>query len=196
MTKRVVGIASGETERRSLPHLIHHLLNEGIEMVEIRIPPRTGALGVEIVEKLIKAAWFQRIANPPDKFVVLVDSDGKDPDKVLRPFIEHLPPRLPSEVRPRVQYAVAQWHLEAWYFADPENLRTYLNRPLGNVDSLQPDRIQNPKLHLKNLLGNRMYSAVVSEEISKAINPLTIAQHSRSFRGFLDAIRNGERNFR
>jgi hypothetical protein len=192
VAKKVVVIASGETERRALPHLVRHLHEEGIEVVEIRIPPR-GALNVEMAEKLIKAAWFQQLADPPDKFVLLVDVDGKDPDEVLRPFHEKLPLRLGSGIGPLVLYAFAQWHLEAWYFADQMNLRGYLKRPLGNVGSYKPDEIQNPKLHLKHLLGNRMYTAVVSEEISRTLVPNTIAQRSPSFYGFLEAIRNGDR---
>lgn len=45
-----------------------------------------------------------------------------------------------------IQYAYAQWHLEAWYFGDAEGLRRYLGgKALGNVDTSQPDEIHNPK---------------------------------------------------
>ncbi len=71
MGKGVVVIASGETERRSLPHLVAHLKAEDIAVVEIRIPPGGRALNMEMAEKLLKASWFERIAAPPDKFVVL-----------------------------------------------------------------------------------------------------------------------------
>ena len=98
--------------------------------------------------------------------------------------------RLPDEIRSRLQYAYAQWHLEAWYFADTENLQTYLQRDLGNVDTSKPDEIQNPKLHLKHLLP-RTYTARVSEEIARTLNPRTIAGRSPSFKGFVDAVLNG-----
>jgi hypothetical protein len=47
MAKTVVVIASGETERRSLPHLLAHLEEEGVAVVEIRIPPGGKALNPE-----------------------------------------------------------------------------------------------------------------------------------------------------
>lgn len=191
MTKKVVVIASGETERRSLPHLVIHLREEDIAVVDVRIPPGTKALNVEMAEKLIKASWFERIVDPPDKFVILVDTDGRTPDEVLHPFREQLPQRLGPNIRPQIQFACAQWHLEAWYFADVLGLRKYLERAPGNVDTSKPDEILNPKLHLKKLLGERVYTAVVSEEIAKKLNAQTIAQRSVSFRQFLEAVRNG-----
>ena len=193
MSKHVVVIASGETERRSVPHLVAHLRSEDISVDEVRIPPRGRALNVEKAEKLVKATWYENVVNPPDKFVVLVDVDSKAPAEVLRPLQEQLPGRLGPEIRATIQYAHAQWHLEAWYFADSANLRGYLKRAPGNVDTSKPDEIQNPKLHLKNLLGDRVYTAVISEEITKRLNAQTIAQRSPSFQGFLDAVTNGNR---
>ena len=192
MSKDVVVIASGETERRSLPHLVAHLQAEDIGVVEVRIPPGGKALNVEMAEKLLKASWFERIANPPDKFVVLVDTDGRIPDEVLRPFREQLPGRIGTKISAQLQFAYAQWHLEAWYFADISGLRGYLERAPGGVDTSKPDEIHNPKLHLKNLLGERAYTAVISEEIAKRLNARTIGQRSPSFQGFLEAVRNGK----
>ncbi|MGO8897502.1 MAG: DUF4276 family protein [Isosphaeraceae bacterium] len=191
MGKNVVVIASGETERRSLPHLVAHLQAEDIALVEVRIPPGGKALNVEMAEKLLKASWFERIAARPDKFVVLADTDGRAPDDVLRPFREQLPGRIGREISARVQFAWARWHLEAWYFADVAGLRGYIERAPGGVDASKPDEIQNPKLHLKHLLGERAYTAVISEEIAKGLNPQTIGDRSPSFRGFLEAVRNG-----
>lgn len=192
MPKRVIVVASGETERRSLPHLVTHLQAEDIVVTEIRIPPRNRALNVEMAEKLVKAAWYENVVDPPEKFVVLVDLDGKAPDEVLRPLQEQLPVRLSPKIQATIQYAYAQWHLEAWYFADSTGLRTYLRRNLGHVDTSRPDDIQNPKRHLKQLLEERAYTAVISEEIAKSLNVETIGQRSPSFDGFLDAVRNGE----
>ena len=191
MPKRVIVIASGETERRALPHLLSHLRDEGIVLADVRIPPRNRDLRVEIVENIIKSAWYES-QTPPDKFVLLVDVDGKDPDATLAPFKHDLPGRLPSEVRPKLQYAYAQWHLEAWYFADSQNLRTYLrDKALGSVDASKPDEIQNPKQHLKNLLERSTYTALISEEIARTLDARAIAQRSPSFDGFLSAVRNG-----
>ncbi|WP_447980114.1 DUF4276 family protein [Candidatus Nitrospira bockiana] len=192
MAKRVIVVASGETERRSLPHLVEHLKSEDIFVTEIRIPPRSKALNVEMAERLVKAAWYENIAAPPDKFVVLMDLDGKSPDDVIRPLQEQLPVRLGPKIQATIQYAYAQWHLEAWYFADATGLRTYLGRDLGQIDSSQPDDILNPKRHLKQLLGEQAYTAVLAEEIAKCLNARTIGQRSPSFHGFVDAVRNGE----
>lgn len=190
MARAVVVIASGETERRSLPHLVAHL--QDINVVEVRIPPGGKALNVEMADKLVRAVWFERIAAPPDKFVILMDTDGKSADEVLRPFREQLPSRIPQKISAQLLFACAQWHLEAWYFADSSGLRGYLERALGSIDASKPDEIQNPKLCLKGLLGERVYTAVISEEIAKVLNAQAIAARSPSFRGFLAAVKNGQ----
>lgn len=190
--KHLIVIASGETERRSLPHLLAYLESANIYIDEVRRPDRNKALTVEMAEKLVKAAWYARADEPMDKFVILLDTDGKDPDEVLRQFQDDLPKRLRPHVTAALQFAYARWHLEAWYFADSVGLRAYLGRDLGNVDSSKPDEIQNPKLHLQNLLGDRAYTAVVSEEIASRLNAETIAQRSPSFRLFLLAVEDGD----
>ena len=194
LRKRVVVIASGVTEQRALPHLLSHLRDEGICVSDVRIPPRNQDLRVEMVESLIKAAWHKSQPRP-DKFVILVDVDRKDPDDKLAPFKRDLPGRLPSEVGRLLQYAYAQQHLEAWYFADALHLREYLGgEALGSVDASQPDEIENPKRHLKNLLGSSTYTARISEEIAQALDARTIEGRSPSFRGFVAAVRNGGRD--
>ena len=195
MTKHVVILASGATEQRAIPHLVAHLGAHGIK-VRVRIPGRHRALSVEIAHKLIQAARYDSQDGPPDKYVILVDVNGQTPDLVLAPFKENLPERLDDQLRSRIHYAYAQRHLEAWYFADASNLRTYFGgQALGNVDTSHPDDIPNPKLHLENLLKNlldgRVYTARISEDIAKQLNPQTIAERSPSFRGFLEAVKNG-----
>ena len=60
MAKRVIVIASGETERLSLPHLLSYLKEEGIYVDDVRIPPRNRtSLMSMTVESLIKAAWYE-----------------------------------------------------------------------------------------------------------------------------------------
>ena len=191
MAKRVIVIASGETERRALPHLVSDLLDEGISVSEVRIPPRNGALSVQMAASLITLAWYDNLDASPDKFVLLVDTNGAEPDEALTQFRNDLPSRLVGAIDANIQYTYAQRHLEAWYFADAANLRGWLGRALGSVDTSKPDEIQNPKLHLKNVLGNRVYTARVSEEIARALDASIIAQRSPSFKGFLEAIMNG-----
>ena len=190
MTKHVVVVASSETERRALPHLVLHLGEQDVVVDEVRVPPGNRALDVRMAENLIKAAWFEKAGSPPDKFVVLVDVDRSSPEDVLGPF-ESLSGRL-GEIGAPIRYAVAQRHLEAWYFADAEDLRAYLRRAPGRVDTSRPDAIENPKLVLKHLLGHQVYTAGISEEIARSLDPLTIAQRSPSFfKGFMDAVMNG-----
>lgn len=190
MSKNVVVIASGETERRALPHLLDHLHECD---VTVRIPPRNRALNVGTAFSLIQASLYDAGDSSPDKYVILVDTDGKDTDVVLKPFKEQLPNRLGSQFRPSVLFAYAQRHLEAWYFADSSSLRGYLGgSDLGSIDTSQPDNIENPKLHLKNLLRDNFYTARVSEEIAKTLNAETVSGRSPSFHGFLDAVKNGE----
>ena len=190
MPKHVVVIASGETERRAVPHLVAHLREREIVLRSVIIPPSHRDLKPSLVIQLIRSEFYGP-DGPPEKFVILVDVDGKDPSQVLDPFEEELPKRLAKDVLSRVQYAYAQWHLEAWFFADATNLRRHVGRALGSVDTSRPDEIQNPKLHLKNLLSDRFYTARVSEEIAKVLDAETIAQRSRSFQGFLEAMKNG-----
>lgn len=191
MSKRVVVIASGETERKALPYLIRHLAAQGIDVEDVRIPPRHRAINVAIAEKLIRSIWFERADDArPGKFVVLVDTDRSSPDDMIAPIGEGLPDRL-RDIGASIQFAVAQPHLEAWYFADASGLRRYLGRDLGNVDPSQPDAMENPKLHLKHLLGSRPYTSLVSQAIAAELNAATIAQCSPSFRAFIAAVENG-----
>ena len=146
-----------------------------------------------MVQSLIRAAWYGSFDSPPDKFVVLVDTDGKSPSEALAPFRD-LPGRL-RDVTAMVLFVYAQWHLEAWYFGDAANLRDYLGGALGSVDTSKPDEIENPKLHLRKLLSNQrgsVYTARVSEEIAGKLDAQTISQRSPSFRGFMDAVMNGD----
>ena len=192
MAKQVVVIASGETERRVLTHLMADLNEQEIMLRSVIIPSRHRDLKPHIAIDLIQSEFYGP-DGPPEKFVILIDADGKAPSQVLDPFREEFPKRLSNDVLSRVQYAYAQWHLEAWYFADARNLRSYFGgRALGNVDSSQPDEIENPKLHLKHLLGGEQtYTARISEEIAARLDARTIAQRSPSFNGFLEAVKNG-----
>lgn len=150
---------------------------------------RRGNGFVEMAHKLVSAAWF-KAAVPPDKFVVLLDADGREPDRILQPFRHLLPQLLHGSITAALQFAVAQCHLEAWYFADVASLKGYLGRSPG-VDVAKRDEISNPKLHLKHLLGNRVYSAAVAEEIARVLDAAVIAGRSPSFHGFIAALRNG-----
>ena len=194
MTKKVIVVASGETERRALPYLVSHLRSKSVSVDEVRIPPNNATLNARMVERIIKSAWYEKrnTSQSPDKFVLVVDVDRRDPDVVLSPIEEQLHMRL-DVIDADIQYAYAQEHLEAWYFADAGNLRRYIGRDLGHVDTSKPDEIRSPRNHLKNLLGTRFYSARRSEEIAKILNPEVIAQRSPSFRAFLDALLNGVR---
>ncbi len=189
-SKRVIVIASGETERRALPHLVRCLRGRGIVVDDVRIPPSNRPLTPDMATNLIKATWYETSDAQPDKFVVVVDTDRKEPNDVLQPFRERLPAQVHG-VTADVLCAYAQEHLEAWYFADADNLRPHVGRNLGSVDTSKPDGIQNPKSHLKNILGDRVYTARVSEEIARRLDAGTIAQRSPSFKGFLDAVANG-----
>ena len=167
------------------------LLAEGTRLVEVRIPPGGKALKPDMAEKLVKACWYEKIDAPPDKFVILVDTDGKNPDEVLRPFREQLQGRVSPSINAQFLFAYAQRHLEAWYFAAVQAMRDYLGRDEGGIDASKPDQIQNPKLHLKHLLGERVYTALISEEIARKVNPQIIGQRGPSFHGFAEAVRNG-----
>ena len=192
MDKHVIVIASGETERQALPHLVRHLREMGISVIDVLVPPSNRALNVRMAERLIKAAWYGNPGALPNKFVVLIDTDGKAPDNVIGPFKERLPGRLSDDIGAAIQFAYTQQHLEAWYFADEANLRNYLGGALGSVDPSKSDEIQNPKHHMKNLLGSRVYTARVAEEIARTLDAQTIAQRGPSFKGFVDAVMNGD----
>lgn len=145
------------------------------------------------VVKMIHAVWWERSGTPPDKIVVLVDTDRKPPEDALDELKEMLPKRLRPEMRRAIEYAYAQRHLEAWFFADADALRKVLGISLGGVDYSRPDEMENPKLHLRQLLGDdRDYTSRVSGEIAAALDPGVIERKSPSFRGFLAAVRNGE----
>ena len=189
IAKRVIIIASGETERRALPHLVRQLLTSAIRVDDVLVPPRNKALNAQMAEKLMKAAWYGNQSGPPDKFVLVVDVDRANPDEVMRPIRSQL--QHVNDIEADILCAYAQEHLEAWYFADAKNLRNYLGRDPGQVDTSKPDEIQNPKRHLQHVLGERSYTARVSEEIARTLDASTIAGRSPSFKQFVDAIVNG-----
>lgn len=81
MAKRVVIIAPGETERKALPHLLAHLESEGIT-VDIRIPDRNRQLIPGVVHPIIYSLPHEN--QPPDKVVVLVDTDSKSADDAMQ----------------------------------------------------------------------------------------------------------------
>ena len=117
--------------------------------------------------------------------------DGKNSGEVVAPFERHLPDRL-RDIPASIIYTFAQWHLEAWYFGDSGNLRKYLGRNLGRINSSKPDEIQNPKLHLTHLIDDGLYTSRISEEIAGALDARIIAERNPSFKNFLNAIMNGD----
>lgn len=191
VAKRVVILASGETERLALPHLVRHLKEQGVSAGDIRIPFRHRPLNAKMVAQLVQAVWYENIEARPQKFVVLMDTDASSPEDILEPIQAELPSLL-QDIDADLQFAYAQQHLEAWYFADHHNLRRHIGRNLGRIDASQPDQILNPKNHLKNLLGQRIYTALESESIAKALSAAAIADRSPNFRGFVSAVLNGD----
>ena len=193
MTKKVVIIASGETERRALP-ILWYKLGVGQIDIKVRIPPNHRKLRAAVARQIIQAERFGSGGEPPHKYVILVDADGADPSDRIDVIRTQLFKNVQDEVRSRIKFAYAKWHLEAWYFGDAENLRAYLgNKALGNVDASHPDEIENPKGHLKNLLkrDQTVYTAQVSAEIAAQLDPQRIAGRSPSFVGLWRAVENG-----
>ena len=140
MPKKVVIIASGQTEAAALPRLLR-CLEPDIVVDEVRIPSSNRDLSVNVIESLIRAAWFVKAEDDrPHKFIVVVDVDKREPAEVLGPIQEDLHGRL-RDVTADVQYAYAQQHLEAWYFADVENLKKYLGgREPGKINASKSGR--------------------------------------------------------
>lgn len=187
MSKSVIVLASGRTEQRALPHLLGHLLDAGIS-VEVRIPPRHRQIVRDIVIKIAESCSWD--SPGLDKLVVLVDVDGKNPDTVINSLRGQIGSAL-DRFDFDVCFGYAQWHLEAWFFGDGSGLRAFLGRDLGRVDASRPDTISNPKQHLKQLLGERLYTSEVAEGISRGLDAAKIEEKSASFSGFLAAVRNG-----
>ena len=195
MPKRVIVIASGETERNALPHLLRHLSSEGIVIDDpIRTPPRHRQITGESAYQLVVSAWWERQASsPPDKFVVLIDADRQDPGEVVDGLRQKLAAKsIEQELGVPVLVAAAKWHLEAWFFADATSLRGYLGKSLGgSLDPSRPDAIENPKLCLKHLL-DEPYTSRVAEEIARRLSATEVSSRSPSFALFEQALRNGK----
>jgi hypothetical protein len=190
MPKRVVVIASGETERQALPALARDLAAEGIVVGSVLKPPGHRPLKLDIVRRLILSEWFRDTSSPPHKFVVLVDTDHKPAGPILEE-LRPLPKQVPQVTVP-ILLACAVPHLEAWFFGDEQGLRQFLRRDIGSVDASRPDRIPNPKLHLSQLL-DRPYTSQAAGRIAAFLSPATIRTRSPSFQDFEDAVRNGEK---
>jgi hypothetical protein len=191
VTKRVVVIASGSTEQEALPHLLRHLATEDIAVdLPVLIPPGHYDVRGKLVEKLVLSAWFGRHPRP-DKFVVLKDADGKDPQEVGDQLREELArSKIADRVTAPILVTIAKWHLEAWFFADVPGLREYLGRDIGSVDVSDPYAIVNPKHILKSLL-KEPYTAAVTREIAERLSCAELRRRSRSFRELEAALRNG-----
>ena len=187
MAKHVVVLASGRTELRALPNLLRSLASEGVR-IDVRIPPRNRAISREVAVKIATSCYWD--VPSPDKFVILVDVDGKNPEEVLESFRHRVGVAL-NHLDLKVYYTYAQRHLEAWFFADATRLRQFLGKSLGSIDASRPDLIENPKLHLRHLLANRLYTSEVAERISRVLDAGRIAERSASFAKFLVTIRNG-----
>lgn len=177
-------IASGETERRALPLLCRDLGASGTTLTEVLVPPRTGQLSPDMALRLARS-----VHTASNKIVVVVDADGRTQDSILQPFRKKFQ-NWPSWPRP-VFLAHAQWHLEAWFFADQAGLRLFLNdKDLGNLPAI-PDDIERPKLRLQHLLQPFLYTAATAREIAAAIHPQVAEKRSPSFAQFRAAMRNG-----
>lgn len=182
---RVLIVASGETERRALPRLLVHLPLS----VDVRIPPR-GDLTVQQAVRILRAAWWEGYGRgePPDKAVVLVDADARDPTEKEADF-DPLHSQL-RELDIPIRVTAAKWHLEAWFFADLVGLRQWLGgKSPGRVAS-PPDEIESPKHRLRNLL-SEPYTSRLAEDIASALSPATIRDRSPSFAKFEVAVKNG-----
>lgn len=188
MGKRVVVVAAGDTERLALPRL---LAGHGARL-DIR-KTRHGTVTIDDATRIITAAYWEGVGRdePPDKAIVLVDADGKPPEAVLRALRDEVPRRLKKVPIP-VLFTHAQWHLEAWFFGDARGLAAYLRRDVGGVEASRPDEIQQPKAHLKNLLGeNIVYTARMAAEIAAAVDPKEVRKRSPSFAALVAGVRNG-----
>ena len=191
MAEDVGIIAEGLTERVALGHLLEGLV-EAPDQGKIVIPPNNRLLTVAMAVRLASGLIERYVTL--DKIVVLKDVDRGVPDEVLAPFRQELPGRLRRHRPVSLQFAYSQWHLEAWFFGDSQGLRGFLDRrALGNVNDSRPDEIQNPKMHLINLLSNsgRRYTSRVAGEIAQAVKGPTIAGCSPSFQLFVESVRNG-----
>jgi hypothetical protein len=189
MGRDVVVVASGETERQALPLLLRGLSAAGVS-VEIRTVVH-GCVTADAAGKVVVATWWERHGRgtPPDKFVVLADTDGREPEELLEALRDGIRNRV-GNVGATVLCAVATWHLEAWFFADALGLRAHLGRDLGAVEGAPPDEIQSPKNCLRSLLPGP-YTARAAGEIAAALEPDRVAERSPSFAAFLGAVRNG-----
>ena len=190
----VLIVASGNTEFEALPPLLRDSLNDIGRRVDVRFPPNHRRLDAPMAARLVKAGYWSLYPRPP-KAVVLVDCDSVAPLEVAAQMRERVAPLLTDLTTRGLQVlvAVAKWHLEAWFFGDPDRLRATLGRDLGQIVLADPDSIDNPKQHLINLLGttDRIYSARVAADIARSVEPSVVAVASSSFAEFEMAVRNG-----
>ena len=156
--------------------------------IDVRIPPRNRAISGELAVKIAKSCYWD--VPSPDKFVILVDVDGKNPDEVLESLRQRVGSAL-DHLDLRIYYAYAQSHLEAVVLRRRKGAARIPGKEPWSVDASRPDLIENPKLHLKHLLANRIYTSEIAERITRVLDAAEIAKHSTSFGRFVGAIRNG-----
>lgn len=194
--KAVVVIASGATEQKALPVLLSKLQTPPFVVCQVLIPKGNRQLAPGTVVELVLAAYYGALrhrAEPSKKIVVLMDTDTKQPQQVVAPVQDRvLNDSRVQKIAPFVTilFAYARQHLEAWFFADDENLKNYLGRSLGRIQTSKPDEINNPKRHLIHLL-QRSYTSFVAERIARQLDPAVIARRSPSFTHFCNQLKNG-----
>jgi len=163
-----------------------------MELFDVRKPPGNATLTPEQTVRLIKAAWYDLKGrqNPPDKFVVLVDADAQNA-AAAKPFQDAVANL--ADIPAGRFVAVADRHLEAWFFADAEGLRGFLKRAPGHVDTSDPDNMVDPKRQLMKLLQSqsRVYTARIAGQIAESLNPQNIEGRSPSFASFVKKLKNG-----
>jgi len=145
-------------------------------------------MSAAVARKVVIGAWWERIADPFEKVVVLIDADAADPsdkEAEFNPMVIQL-----ASIPVPVIVTAAKWHLEAWFFGDADGLRGYLGRSLGRIGT-GPDGIERPKYRLRDLLGG-VYTSTVAEEIGATLSATAIRGASPSFAKFERSVLNGD----
>lgn len=104
----------------------------------------------------------------------------------LAAFAQHL-----LKARRRVQVLITTHSPLLLDYLDEPTAVCVVHR--GEEEGTKVIREEHPEriLHLKHLLGNRVYTAAVAEEIARVLDAAVIARRSPSFHGFIAALRNG-----
>ena len=185
-------VVEGDYDEAVLSEFIRKCAGRDVEIVSRVCNPK-GSL-MKSFPGFLEEFRYVKQGTPVDRALVIRDADMREPQVLLREMESKIAHRT-YEFFP-VRFIVIVRELEAWLLADSEAIATvtrgYSGRVVPVVNEFIED-IADPKARLQRMLSDAKvaYTREVARKIAAAANVEYIAYRCPSFRGFVQAVRNG-----